>query len=380
MATAGKLERGGVDFTKVHTLMTHKKPHLDEICVWFMLRMKLGEASKIPGAVNLRFWDPEGVDKGKTLAQVANDPGILLCGIGGGALDEHPTNGQPEKDGECAATLAAAELGIIEIPELRKLLEYVAANDTRAVGSQFDLASGVRAIYASDPDPMVAVNWALKAIEAFYQEQLQFTTALNELRVGASSTEIYCHGQRLKIVSVVSDNSAILRASRFLEIAVLVQQNTSGNVQIYTNKKCNVPPLDDLARILRLTEQELRKEVITSDWNVLAQAGTVPGAPEWYYFRQGNMLLNGSLTAANTPTKILMERIVRAVVIALDVRSFEPGHFKDCQAGRCTASKRNYCPWYDFGLDRCRKIRHQSFKAKRAAEGSLKGGLTPVAE
>ena len=77
-----------------------------------------------------------------------------------------------------------------------------------------------------------------------------------------------------------------------------------------------------------------------------------PGAEEWFYHRQGQMLLNGSLTQADVPaTRLSLDRIAELVKIGIDPSRLKPL----CQStGRCMGE---VCDWYTWSLARCVKLR-----------------------
>jgi len=339
---------------KINTFITHALPHLDEILAYWMLLKFQGEECLKRG-VKIVFWTEHGPEADAKLADLHEDGSVLICGIGGGKLDEHPTTTQPGKTGECAATLAAKMFGVAEKPELKKLLDYIAANDIRAQGSPFDLAASLRAMYRQHRDnPMVAIKWVLAAFDAHYAEQEEFSAALQEFRINAEREEISIGGnKRITIATIRTDNESANRCSRFLGIDLLIQVNTTGNVQICTSKKGGVPSLDDVIRILRLHEQTAKGKVVTDSWTALAKEGKMPGAEEWYYFVQGQMILNGSLTTQNTPTKLSVEDIQAAVKIGLNPELFETSRFRECQKGNCDRR----CSWFGYGLSRCQTIR-----------------------
>ena len=340
---------------KVHTFLTHRLPHLDEIFVYWML-LKFW-ADKCRKSVKMRFWDPKGADDGTTLTEVSEDKGILICGIGGGELDEHPTTTTEGKDGECAATLAAKKFGVFDMPELKLLLAYITANDLSAQGTRCDLASGLRAMLGSNPDPMVAIKWAMQAFDAFYAEQLDFSASLQEFRTRATVEEIFvAEGKRVKMATIETDNQSAIRCARYLGIAVLIQRGKSGT-QIFTDKRAGLPLMEDVARILRVTEQEAKGNMVTTNWTELARDGCVAGAEEWCFFRKGNTLLNGSLTTPNTPTRLSLVQIQWAVRVGLNQGLFEQRRFRDCLDGICSSTRNNPCPWFRFGLGRCQKVR-----------------------
>lgn len=353
------------DWTVYRMVLTHPHPHLDEIWVyWALLRLLDVKGLK------LGCWttDKTGPEAEKALANLlTSDPSILAVGIGGGELDEHPRNGKPGKKDECAATLAAKAFGLADKPELARMLRYVTNQDLKGGGSPFDLASGVRILNLQHPnDPMVAVNWAVLALDAFYAKEHAFQQAITELTTRATRHTLNLKDRKVVIASIESDNPAIQNAARFAGIGVVVQRQPSGNVQIFTDKNAGLPSLDDVAHVLVVAEHWKKGQTTPIDWKELGQEGVVSEAPEWYYHRNGQMILNGSLTTPNTPTQLSLDKIIRAVQIGLDPNEFPERFAPMCKQRRCTSAPHDKCPWWPFGLRRCREMR---YIARRQASG-----------
>lgn len=169
------------------------------------------------------------------------------------------------------------------------------------------------------------------------------------------------------MICIISDDKQMSKFARSTyggSAALVIQQKSSGNVQIYTNKKFNLI-LYDVAQMIRLAEQEAKGKVITREWKTLASEGTVEGAEEWFFHHAGQMLLNGSLTAPGVPpTKLSLEQMKEIVRIGVNPNSFEARFSSRCQKRICASTRSNKCPWYGFGLQRCRKIRFETRERK----------------
>lgn len=338
-----------------HTIVTHECPHFDEILGIWLLR-KFGE-KEFPGisSAKIKFW---------ATGEEYEQEGTLFIGVGGGRFDEHPDVNGERKEHECAATLVAKALGLGDEPALEKILKFAINSDLKAGSHPFDITSIVKAFYQQTSDPEEVINWAVKGIEVKYQEQLRFLTVTrDEFEHSAQIEEIPGpNGRTLKMVSIASDNplmSKFARSVHGVNADIVIQKQSSGNVQIFTNAKSGLV-LYDVAQMLRLTEQELKNDIRTKDWKMLAAEGKVESAEEWFFQVAGQMLLNGSLTATQVPpTKISFEKIKEIVRIGVDLQSFEPGRADHCKLGTCMSTLRNECPWYKFGLRRCRQIRYK---------------------
>ncbi len=330
-----------VDETETVFFNTHEGPHLDEIVAKWLIE---------------KFGNKEFLDK-----YVPNR--ILEIGIGGGVFDEHPVNSE-RKEGECAATLVAKALGVDDNPALENILKFVITHDLKGGAQPFDLDYLVKLLHQQFPnDPEKVIEWAMVGLEAKYQEQLQFFTATKqEFERAAEIEEVEGPGgQTLKMVTVVSDDeqmSKFARSSFGGRAAIIIQKQSLGNVQIYTNKRYGLT-LYDVTQMIRLAEQRAKGQVVTTDWKTLSSEGKVEGAKEWFFHQTGQMLLNGSLTAPDVPpTRLSLGQIKEIVRIGVNPQAFEQSRSQWCRSGNCT-STRNQCPWYPWGLHRCRAIRYK---------------------
>lgn len=345
-----------------HTIVTHEWPHFDEIVAIWLLR-KFGE-EKFPGigTAKIVFWNQGGdTPDGRTAEEYEVD-GVLLIGVGGGRFDEHPAMNGERKHGECAATLIAKALGVTDDPSLELLLKYVVDNDTKSAGHPLDIAHLATLLYQRYPkNPEKVTEWVMEGIETKYQEQVSFwTLTKEEYERSAEVEEVQSpRGQTITMVTVVSDSQQIAKFARFRGAAVVIQKQPSGNVQIFTNQKLGLT-LYDVAQMLRLAEQEAKGNVVTSDWKTLASEGKVEGAEEWFFHEKLQALLNGSSTAKGVPpTRLSLDIIKEIVRIGINPDTFESQRSFECRKGICTATVQNPCPWYSWGLHRCRKIRYE---------------------
>lgn len=321
---------------------THIAPHLDEITAKWLIE---------------KFADKKFLDK-----YAPNK--VLKVGIGGGPFDEHPAENGERKEGECAATLVAKALRVFDDPALEKILKFVVMQDLKGGDQPFGLSYLVKLLRQQFPDnPEKAIEWAITGLEAKYQEQLWFFSTTKAEFERAAEVEEICQGEQLlKLVTILSDDNQINKFARSLfggRTAILVQKRSSGNVQIFTNKKFGIN-LADVAQMIRLEEQQAKNNIVTKDWKVLRAEGKVAGAEEWYYHLEGQMLLNGSLTALDVlPTRLSIGRIKKLIRIGVNFQTFESSRALRCQKGTCSSTRNNRCSWYDWGLHRCRKIRYK---------------------
>ncbi len=306
-----------MEITKIYM---HQRPHLDEIASLWALR-KFGE-NILPGVrdAEIVFEGSGGENIFETSsANELEKKGILALGVGGGRFDEHPGVSSSGVQEKCTFDLVLEALGMENDPKIAKLSKFVRETDLKAVGHPFDLATIIKDMNALYPEhPLQVINWALRAIEAKYQQQAQFCEA-EEFARSAYTQTVERKGKALKIVSGQTDNKEFSRACRDQGAAVVVQQNSSGNVQIFTNKRTRVKIFNVVAEIRR-EELEAKDEVSTVSPADMIREGKIEGVPEWYYHEEGQMLLNGSLSCQDVPpTKIPFDVIVDIVKMGIEI-------------------------------------------------------------
>lgn len=325
----------------------HERPDLDAICGIWLLK-KFGEA-KFPGIgkAKVKFFKGEELIDGKSAEDWENQ-GVILVDIGRGKFDHHPASEYPE---ECATTLIAKYLDVDDDPALEQILKFVRHTDLQGALNIFDLSSLVKAMHKAHPRRIV---WPLEALEAKYQDQLAFFDQAAEEHKKAEIEEIRVNNRLLKVLTAISDCQELSRYARSHyggRVAVVIQKRTSGNVQIFTNQRYGLR-LNDTAQMIRLEEQKVKGEILTSDWQTLAAEGAVKGAEEWYFHYNLQSLLNGSLTFSKVPpTNIPLEKIKALVKLSINYTYFP--------CGKEPRSCSRKCDYYEYGLHRCRKLRFQ---------------------
>lgn len=385
-------------------IAVHKGLHLDEIAAIWLLR-KFGK-ERYPGIndANITIWNYGGGAPDDQSAEEWEERGVLAVGVGLGKYDEHALEGNKT---ECAASLVAKDLGVVDDPALREILAFVTRADLtggnrlwdmlkklkkllqggmsdamrlvlrQAAGAvgQANIDSGnvkwalpqlVKDLNILWPDePERVIEWACVALEARYQQQLRFVQAEEAYPNVSSETVVQGRAGDVRVVSVISDSDQMKAVALKRGADVIVQRVARGNVQVFTRRNSDLN-VDDLARAIRFEEQYVRGVVVTTDFEALAEEGVVPGAECWYYHPEGGMLLNGSLSHENMePTQVSLERIVELVVLVADVNRFDPDFEHDCQKGWCkSTSTDQLCPLFPCGLHRCRKIRWEMYQKR----------------
>lgn len=277
---------------------THDEPHLDEVFALWLAE---------------RFADAAWV------ARFAASG--LALGVEGGAFDEH-ARGNTNGHGRQSCTMLVAQsltLTADQVRDLTRLVEYVHRIDTQGGGNLFDLNALVKALHAVGTQPEEVLSLVFKALDAFYAQQADFQAALVEVRKAAAYLVREPEGDRppLIFIAVESDSRAIMPAAMYHHkerVLAVVQRRSTGHVAVLSNQGMKFP-LAEVVRQIRIAELQRRGlEVRPFDGKQIRLEGTLPVVPEWFYFKPGQMMLNGSLSHPDTPpTQLPLGRIVEAV-------------------------------------------------------------------
>lgn len=306
---------------RIDRIITHRQPHLDELVAIFLLR-QYGE-SLFPGVrrADIEFWRPDTSSLGSRTAEDYEAEGTLLIGIGGGRFDEHAVSGKERVAGKCAANLVAEAIRCSRRAEVQNLIRYTSSNDLNGKVAGFELAEGVRAMNRLYPDdPLRVWRWTNEWLRAHHAQQVQFhREARRAFEERAQIVELTLGDQVLKLVSIQTDADQVkaYAFSRFGGFAaVVVQRNSRGNIQVFVNKRYDLDLTPAVAAI-RLSELGARGQnpVIGAEYT---EEGMLADVPEWYYFLEGQMLLNGSHTAPDVvPTGLSLESVTQMVRYAI---------------------------------------------------------------
>ncbi len=330
-------------------ILTHWRPDLDAIVGIWLLR-RFGE-EKFPGisAAEVEFLKNEKLPRGKTAMELEQE-GVICVDIGKGRFDHH----QIENPAVCAADLVAKHLELEGDLTLEKILSFVRRTDLKGTSQPFDLAYILKDMHNIYPDePEKVVSWTIEALEAKFEEQISFW--FTKLSSSITIDEIELPDRRvLRVFSAVTDNNRFSRYARYRGAAVVIQKEKSGNVQIFSNRQYGLI-IDDIVRVIRLEEMRAKRKIETTDWNVLASAGDIAGVKEWYYHKEAQSLLNGSLTTPDKPpTRLSLDKIRELVKLGLS---------PTLPNSTCVETKKclkQQCPYYWYGLHRCRKLRYET--------------------
>lgn len=141
-------------------LMTHTRPHRDEIYAIFLL-MRYGKVM-YPGIEHSEIIiseNPEGYSFDKLISM-----GQIPIGVGGGLFDEHKKDGRLKN--ESSASLVAKHLGVEELLEVKTILKAVTGTDQNGSPSKYDLEYLTKDAY-NYFDDLEVIKWVSKII--FYK-------------------------------------------------------------------------------------------------------------------------------------------------------------------------------------------------------------------
>jgi len=326
----------------------------------------------------------------------------IALGTGGGYFDEHRLT---EVDERTCLDLTAQALDLTDDPRLQTVFNFVSQNDNNAVGSHKWISSVVKHLhdYVYPNAPVTVVNWALRGFEAklmdpnpenkdfsikrLYEVMRQFPGKFRKaddwllegqgaieaadkefkrvrdyLRRNAGRQTVQHRNQQLTVMWCAVDSPAANKAARSLNAAILIQMKSAGHALIMTDKRFKID-MRDPVRTINILEQRARGRQTVTDFETLESAGTVAAVGNWYYFKRGQCLFNGTLTHPAEPTALRFYDIVSAVILALDDTRFHKKHAEKCRQGICAGKQ---CHFYPLGLIRCRQIRYKMSAAKKS--------------
>jgi len=340
-------------------IVVHPNPDIDALAGAWALR-------RFGGDKYLGISDAEIVTHNGSLRK---EPGMIFVDCGGQDFDHHPPEKFPE---ECALSLIVKHLGVEDDPCLEKILKMVLASDLKGGDNPFSLAQLVKDLnFTFSDEPGKVIAWAINALEAKYNSQLEFL--FSEHGTKFEKIEVELLGNMVRCIYAAETSSqSFSRWARYKGAALVVQRNPeTGQVQIFSDKR--VPEInfviEDILRAVRVEEAEIKKlSPLSGGWDRITSEGTIPEIPEWYYHKVGLMVLNGSLTNPQVPpTKIPWNKIKNLVRIALSPELPNPG----CRSrGVCFPR----CDYREHGLWRCRKLRYESLHKKPSSSPAPPAG------
>ncbi len=310
-----------------YTIVTHRKPHLDEV-VAIVFLLHFGD-KKFPGIKDAKviFWNSAKTPDGRTWLEWYKE-GFILVGVGGSPYDEHPVDGQPRRENECAATLVAKSLGIDKEPRFKELLEYTLQNDSQGGKSPHDLGALITLCNKThfDNDPQGALEWAMQPIWwKIVQQTKFFTETKKEFDTKCRVIQCNHYGREITVVAGQSDDleiGAYARSEHGANADVTILRNSKGLTFIITKKRSGIN-LNHAVIGIRVQEMLAKKLSFRLNDMALTTDGTVPGSEEWYYDSKARWILNGSQSSIDTtPSRIPFDKLVEVVIESLNIKKF----------------------------------------------------------
>ncbi len=339
-------------------IITHNRPHADELVALMLLKKFPQGKEKFPGVTTaeVSFLTTGELPNGQTAKDF---PDTIFLGCGGGDFDEHATSQKERVSNECCTTLVAKYLGISKDPALQRILFFVKQEDLSGSKDRDALSVYIKILHSAyKNDPEGVSRWA---IDAYYAEYLsdknkiengevvqeipptlisainsfqkngfddlewwnsflnvaikyqddQYKLAMNEFKNNAKVERFMANdGMPIDMAVITSDNEEMNKVARSNKMQLIIQFSTKGNVAIFTYQKRNLN-LTNSFILLRMAEQHYRdSEIKIKDKNILSGEGTVANVP-WYLFHTKDCGFNGSLTAMDIPpTKIPHDKVV----------------------------------------------------------------------
>mgnify|MGYP001597595094 CR=1 FL=1 len=317
-------------------IQTHDAPHVDEAAAVLLLQ---------------EFADQAFLDR------FAPD-GTLQIALPGCYFDEHPKDGQPRKEGKCAATLVADELTLPKSPSGGRILNYVFRDDNGGSGDQTNIGAVMKKLFrVHQHDPERVMRWAMQGLSAKMRQKscsrdfrvdavreavceadgkdaatcwhaetrrasnagrAWYHVAREEARNISTADVRLPNGRTVTIATMETDNPQLHTIALRDGAAVAIKRGSGGNVQIFSNQRMPLK-LAGVARLLSIAEQFVRGDLDESgnpkvlDDAVLTAEGNSTGY--WYYFpAKTEFILNGSHTFQDVPATALPLSFIRMAV------------------------------------------------------------------
>lgn len=309
---------------QVHTIVTHARPHLDEVAAICVLRKYGGQL--FPGIEKAKIvvFDPGKIhDVMKKTEEEWSDDGFLFVGVGGRnwMFVDHSHEDHPE---ECVFTMALKCLGLDKELAWRQVGEEVLREDRNGASSLLHIAPLVKAAYGyMDFEEAVVeiprmVNFFL--LGAYRKKQEAFQAALAEQERADVCQVIDVENEHTglthKLLVVRSNNSETAVAARHHGATLVVHVRDAElpmqQVYISCDKKQGLRRIDWLVSRIRRREHQLQCSALGVDFGEMGQEalesdGELLG---WCYQRNAGALFNRTLTADYAArTKLTIEEI-----------------------------------------------------------------------
>lgn len=172
----------------------------------------------------------------------------------------------------------------------------------------FDLEGVYEAITAMQPGTEFARQFVTECLTAKYAEQERFIAAYDFVREHMAEVP----DTPWPVAIVRTNNDQANRAARVHNpvLQVLIQMMPNRQVRVFGQRAVDLEPV--VARLRNAERKKAGKQSLPL--YQLTAEGTLPEVPEWHWFKEGNSILNGSLTAPGVrPTRLSEREVVSCV-------------------------------------------------------------------
>lgn len=313
----------GEKAVKITKVMIQFCPHLDSlVALWLLTKTEEGRRM-YPGIENAEvdYWGTGTLSPDGRTWQQYLEGGTVLIGVGGSPFDEHPSKdfGDRKREGLSATMLMAQHLGIDSDSLYRKLVEETTVDDLEPSEIQNSFASIIKSVWRMpDLTNFQKMEFAFTGIASLVERQYQYLEAIDELGKTATIKQATVpDGGRRVLIGFIKSNNILVRAASRREprLAVLVQQRTTGNTNVFSNHDLGVK-MHKIAAAIRHAEMVKagREKEANAAQDQLGIPGLLEIMPNWAYVENGEDLHNGTETAPLiTPTKLTEVEIMTIV-------------------------------------------------------------------
>ncbi len=310
----------------VTTLVTHERPHLDELSACLALRREGRE--RFPGIENstLAIFNPAYHLDHRSEEEWLQEENTLFIGVRSGRFDDHP---HERFSTRCALTLVLEHLGLVDHEGWSRLNEEVLHEDRKGTKFDLHLARLVKSVNRF-ADLHATLNLVELTLGSYLRCQTSYQEALGLVRLASATTvRNRSFNTNLTLCWIDNcDNEDFSRAARSrcdrggLEAALVIQRNQRGNVHLSSNHYLGVLDLSWLIGKLRLEEQVARADMVEVNESKLQADGD---DHFWYHQRDGASAYNGSLCYPHVePTRVPLETIVKLATQHLGHLKLQP--------------------------------------------------------
>ena len=171
---------------------------------------------------------------------------------------------------------------------------------------------------------MKVFRWQIDALTALYIEQARFLKTEEEFEEKAAKELVEGpSGKDLLVVTIESENQLIKDVAFFKGAEIIIQRRPTsarvmpGNMSVFTSRRARIS-LKEVIAAIRQEEQRANDSPVTADRKKLCALGKIEGERHWFYLvgDSGEMLLNGSDSAPDTPATKLPLKVVRDIVVS----------------------------------------------------------------